>query len=70
MFLKKWEMQKKNWSINFKHGLFFFGDFCITLNNENFKYPYQFNVNKSRSEQICNYLDCLLMMMIMIQGMI
>lgn len=49
---------------------FFFGDFCVTLNNENFKYPYQFNVNKSRSEQICNYLDCLLMMMIMIQGMI
>lgn len=42
---------------------FFFGDFCVTLNNENFKYPYQFNVNKSRSEQICNYLDCLLMMM-------
>lgn len=49
---------------------FFFGDFCVTLNNENFMYPYQFNVNKSRSEQICNYLDCLLMMMIMIQGMI
>lgn len=43
------------------------GDFCVTLNNEDSKYSYQFNVNRSRSEQICNYLDCLLMMMLMIK---
>lgn len=70
MFLKKSGKCKKKIGQLISNMDFFFGDFCVTLNNENFKYPYQFNVNKSRSEQICNYLDCLLMMMIMIQGMI